>query len=84
MESGSRIEVRCYEGSRANETPRVLVIDGAEVAIRTIIDRWIEEGLDRQDRKRCFKIIGDDSLLYTIHCDYASGGWYLDKAEIIA
>ena len=82
MAGGRPIRVLCYEGTRLNETPRVLVIDVAEVPVSTIIDRWIEEGLDRQGRKRCFKIIGDDGLLYTIHCDYASGDWYLDKSEI--
>lgn len=84
MESGSRIEVICYAGSRADETPRALNVDGREIAAHTIADRWIEEGMDRRGGRRCFKIIGEDGLLYTIHFDYASGQWYLDRTEIVA
>lgn len=84
VEKGRRLEVICYEGSRSSEAPRLLVLNGIEVPVKKILDRWIEEGLDRRGRRRCFKIMGEDGLLYSIHCEYESGEWFLDKTEIVA
>jgi hypothetical protein len=36
------VEVGCYAGSRGDETPRVVLLDGCEMTVR-VERRWIEE-----------------------------------------
>jgi hypothetical protein len=56
-----RVQVRCYAGSRGEETPRAVVLDGREVMIG-VEHGWVEEpvGAPVGERRRVFQIrLGD-------------------------
>jgi hypothetical protein len=60
-EHGERVEVRCYAGGRGDETPRVVLLGGREVAVR--VERsWIEEpvGSGGSARRRLFQVRLED------------------------
>ena len=56
-----RVEVGCYAGGRGDETPRVVVLGGREVAVR-VERRWIEEpaGSGGSARRRMFQVQLED------------------------
>lgn len=66
-----RIEVECYSGYRAEERPRLLLIDGRSVEAADIVDRW------RTPEHRYFKVLGNDGRLYLIRHPVAGNGWEL-------
>lgn len=68
---GIRVRVDCYEGSRANETPRRFRLGGRSVDIARIVDRWL--GVDH----RYFRVEGDDGRCYILRCDETDGEWTL-------
>jgi hypothetical protein len=55
------VEVRCYAGSRGDETPRALLLGGREVSVR--VERsWVEEpiGSSGTARRRMFQVRLED------------------------
>lgn len=65
------LRVECYAGHRGDETPRALTIDGRQVAVVEVLDRWLAPD------HRYFKLKGDDSDVYIVRQDGASGAWEL-------
>lgn len=61
------IEVESYSGYKGEESPRAFTHQGKRYAIKAIIDRWDEAGLDpREPRQNYFKVeteTGDIFLL---------------------
>ena len=72
---GVRVEVECYAGSRAEETPRALRFGERRVAVVEVIDRWL--GPDH----RYFKVLGDDGATYVVRYDAELDGWELSLYE---
>jgi len=66
-----KINVKCYSGYRADETPRSILFDSLVVEIKEIQDQWI--GVDH----RYFKVLGDDDAVYIIRQDTVSHDWEL-------
>ena len=63
------IQVECYAGYRAEETPRRFFIGHREIEVSTIIDRWLDP------KHSYFKLRGDDGGIYILRYDQLSDTW---------
>lgn len=68
---GVPVRVVCYEGYRAQETPRRFCVAGREVGVREIVDRWVSP------EWRYFKVVGTDGRWYILGCHEGQGTWRL-------
>lgn len=66
-----KIQVECYSGYRAEETPRKFRMGEREVVVVEIIDRWFAPD------HRYFKLKGDDEAIYIIRQDVSADLWEL-------
>jgi hypothetical protein len=65
------IQVHCYAGYRAEETPRSIVFKSRKIRVKKVLDRWLDP------MHRYFKLQGDDGDTYIIRHDTHSGQWAL-------
>jgi hypothetical protein len=65
------IEVRCYAGSREDEEPRAMRIEGRQIEIMAIRRRWLEPGY------RYFEVQAYDGEVCTLRREDRSGAWQL-------
>ncbi len=65
------IEVECYAGYRADETPQRLLIGGRRVEVVEVLDRWLAP------THRYFKLRGDDGGVYIVRHDTTANFWEL-------
>jgi hypothetical protein len=65
--SKEKIEVIAYSGYRGEETPRTILHQGKRVEVIEILGRWIGERSDNRDRKRFYRIKGNDEVLHIIY-----------------
>ena len=63
------IEVRCYAGSRAEESPRSFSLGQRTIRVLEIIDRWLEPS------HGYFKVRGDDGGIYILRYDRDKDVW---------
>ena len=70
-----RIEVTAYAGYRGEESPRVLLLDGARVEVRRVLDQWTEEAADTRKKRRCFKVEGSDFRTHVVCYDEGKMAW---------
>ncbi len=55
------IEVECYAGHKADETPRRFVVDEQRLEVEEVVDRWYQvESLPEWPRADYFKVRGSD------------------------
>jgi hypothetical protein len=75
-----RVEVRCYAGGRGDETPRVVLLGGCQVAVR-VERRWIEEpvGSGGSARRRLFQVQLEDGRRCRL-AQESDGSWTLALA----
>jgi hypothetical protein len=66
-----RVEVECYAGYRAEETPRALRFGDRRVRVVEVLDRWL--GPDH----RYFKVRGENGGLYLVRYDCGRDEWEL-------
>jgi hypothetical protein len=66
-----QIQVTCYAGYRGEETPRIISFRSREVAVKKVLDRWLDPA------HRYFKILGDDKGIYIIRHNMDSWDWEL-------
>jgi len=66
-----RIDVECYAGYRAEETPRAVLLGERRVEVVDVVDRWLAPD------HRYFKLRGDDGALYIIRYDSERDEWEL-------
>ena len=66
-----RIDVECYAGYRAEETPRAVLLGERRVEVIDVVDRWLAPD------HRYFKLRGDDGALYIILYDSERDEWEL-------
>ncbi len=70
------IEVTCYEGYKANESPRSFVWVDRTFRITKIVDRWYEGGLDEKSEAiDYFKVQADDGRTYIICYNRLFDSW---------
>jgi hypothetical protein len=70
-----RLEVECYAGYRAEETPRALRFADRRVQVVDVIDRWLAPD------HRYFKLRGDDGGTYIVRYDTERDEWELTLYE---
>jgi hypothetical protein len=71
------IQVTAYSGHKAGERPAAFVLDGEEIGVIKILDRWLEESFAEKVRRRFFTVEGSDGHAHTLYRDEKTGGWFL-------
>ena len=69
--SEAEIQVECYSGHRADETPRRVLIAERPVLVISVVDRWATPDY------RYFKVQGDDGGVYVLRQRSDIGKWEL-------
>jgi hypothetical protein len=69
------IDVECYSGYTAEETPRHFMLGPRRVEVVQVLDRWLAPD------HRYFKIEGDDGGTYILRHDVAGERWELTMIE---
>ena len=70
------IQVDCYSGSRADERPRRIVIDGSEFIVTRLIAESIEEVVESKERVKRFTVLTERGQTIELTCT-ESGDWQL-------
>ena len=65
------INVDCYAGYRAEETPRRIKFEAHDVEVKKVIDRWLSPD------HRYFKLLGEDDAIYIVRHDSQRWVWEL-------
>ncbi len=74
------VQVECYAGSKADETPRRFRGDDRNVEIVEIVDRWYQvESKPEWPRADYFKVRGEDGREYLLKHDLESDEWFLGQ-----
>ncbi len=74
------IQVECYAGSKADETPRRFIQGGEVVEIDEVLDRWHQvESKPEWPRADYFKVRGRDGHDYLLKHDLESDEWLLGR-----
>ncbi len=74
------IQVECYAGATADETPRIVVQEGRRHQVVQVIERWIEEARDpAKGRRRWYRVQFLDGKMATIYRDLALDMWFLRR-----
>ena len=69
-DEGLRAEVVAYSGSRGEEEPRVLRLEGEEHEVSTILERWVEPG------GRGFRVSVADGSVHLLFCRESDLTWW--------
>jgi hypothetical protein len=70
------ITVECYAGSRADERPRRVIIDGREHVVARLLEETLDESSDSKARRRRFKLLTDEGITLDV-IRSGDGAWYL-------
>ncbi len=72
------IEVECYAGYKANETPRAFIHRGKRYNILEVVDRWYEGGTgSKAPQLDYYKVKADDEKQYIIRYNHLFDNWIL-------
>lgn len=66
-----KIEVQCYAGYRAEETPRRIWFQSRKIEVKKVLDQWLDPD------HRYFKLLGNDEGIYIIRHDMQTQVWEL-------
>jgi hypothetical protein len=70
------ITVECYAGSRADERPRRVIIDGREHVVARLLEETLDESSDSKARRRRFKLLTEEGFTLDV-IRSGDGAWYL-------
>lgn len=74
------IQVECYAGAKADETPRRFTWEGRTVEVGEVLDRWYQvESRPEWPRADYFKVRGEDGRNYLLKHDLESDEWFLGQ-----
>jgi hypothetical protein len=74
------IQVECYAGHKADETPRRFLREGVWVEIEEVVDRWYQvESLPEWPRAEYFKVRGTEQREYLLKHDQEVDEWFLGR-----
>jgi hypothetical protein len=74
------IEVECYAGAAARETPRAVARGGRRREVTRVLKRWIEERRDpAAGRRWWYELEFQDGGSATIYYDLALDMWFLRR-----
>ncbi len=72
------IQVECYAGAKADETPRRFSWEGRILEVSEVIDRWYQlESKPEWPRADYFKVRATDERQYLLKHDLESDEWFL-------
>ncbi len=76
MERYRPVEVMCYSGSKGDEEPRAVVLDGRRYQVLGVIERWEEEDMVTGERRCAFvlDVRGLEGEVRVFRLD--DGGWF--------
>ena len=70
------INVECYAGSRADERPRRVIIDGREHLVARLLEETLDESSDSKTQRRRFKVLTDEGIVLDV-IRSGDGSWYM-------
>jgi hypothetical protein len=74
------IEVECYAGAKADETPRRFTWEGRIIEVSDVLDRWYQvESKPEWPRADYFKVRGADQHEYLLKHDLEGDEWFLGQ-----
>jgi hypothetical protein len=72
------VQVVCYAGYKADETPRGFTLGDRRYDIEEIVDRWYQASRDsREPAADCYRVRTVEGSLFVIQRSRASATWYL-------
>lgn len=75
------IQVECYAGAKADETPRRFTLEESHVEIVEVLDRWYQvQSKPEWPRADYFKVRAADEREYLLKHDLESDEWFLGKS----
>jgi hypothetical protein len=60
------IQVECYAGGHAEETPRRITLDGQQHIVRRLLAETIEESAGTKEQTRRYKVLTDQGKVLEI------------------
>ncbi len=74
------IQVECYAGAKADETPRRFIWEGRTIEVGEVLDRWYQvESKPEWPRADYFKVRGVEGREYLVKHDLESDEWFLGQ-----
>jgi hypothetical protein len=74
------IQVECYAGAKADETPRRFIWAEKPIEVGEVLDRWYQvESQPEWPRADYFKVWGLDQTEYLLKHDLESDEWFLGQ-----
>lgn len=74
------IQVECYAGTKADETPRRFIREEQSVKVEEVLDRWHQaESKPEWPRADYFKVRGADGQEYLLKHDLEADEWFLGR-----
>jgi hypothetical protein len=74
------IQVECYAGTKADETPRRFIREEQPVEVEEVLDRWHQiESEPEWPRADYFKVRGADGHEYLLKHDLEADEWFLGR-----
>jgi hypothetical protein len=75
-----QIQVKCYAGAKADETPRRFKWEERLIEVSEVLDRWYQvESQPEWPRAGYFKVRGADQREYLLKHDLESDEWFLGQ-----
>ena len=75
------IQVECYAGAKADETPRRFTWEERTVEVSDVLDRWYQvESKPEWPRADYFKVLAADKREYLLKHDLEADAWFLGKS----
>jgi hypothetical protein len=74
------IQVECYAGHKADESPRRFLWEGEWIQVQEVLDRWYQvESQPEWPRADYFKVLASDLSEYLLKHDLESDAWFLGQ-----
>ena len=74
------IQVECYAGAKADETPRRFIWEERAIEVGEVLDRWYQvESKAEWPRADYFKVRAIDGWEYLVKHDLESDQWFLGR-----
>ena len=71
-----KVSVVCYAGTRADQTPRRIIVDGREHVVARLLAESVEESVESNQQTRRYKVLtGEGLVLEAVRA--SDGAWYL-------
>lgn len=70
------VEVECYAGTRADESPRRIHLNGRNHVVARVLAESVEEPLASREQSHRYKILTDEGLVLEV-VRASDGSWYL-------